>query len=269
MGARPVLATVALGVGPLATEAWILACYRGMTALAALHGARIAGGDIVARPSCRSRITVVGEVSRTRLKRRDGGKAGRRAGGDGPARRAAARAWSYAAGRVSGIDDAIRAARARRRSNAPSRGWRKAAGSRASTNVRALMDASDGLATDAARLARASGCGATLADVPVHPAARWPSRRRSGDEARRVRSRRRRRFRAARGRRARAPFPYLAARFAARFGRPLLPSGGWMRDPGLRYDAGDGAARPRRRRLRSPRAGGTQRGAMTSTRSSR
>ncbi len=38
--------------------------------------------------------------------------------------------------------------------------------------VAAMMDLSDGLSTDVARLARASGCGATIEDVPVNPSAR-------------------------------------------------------------------------------------------------
>ena len=42
----------------------------------------------------------------------------------------------------------------------------------ASRNVRAMMDLSDGLATDVRRLAAASGCGAELENVPVAQAAR-------------------------------------------------------------------------------------------------
>jgi len=34
MGAKPVLATIAFGVGPDTGEAWILECYRGIAALA-------------------------------------------------------------------------------------------------------------------------------------------------------------------------------------------------------------------------------------------
>ncbi|HTV75124.1 MAG TPA: AIR synthase related protein, partial [Candidatus Acidoferrales bacterium] len=44
MGARPVLATVALGVPPEAHEEQLLDLYRGMQALASGHGVRIVGG---------------------------------------------------------------------------------------------------------------------------------------------------------------------------------------------------------------------------------
>ena len=66
MGARPVLATVALGVALPIDEAWVLECYRGMTALAAAHGARIVGGDIVRAPALTLALTVVGEVAPSR-----------------------------------------------------------------------------------------------------------------------------------------------------------------------------------------------------------
>ncbi len=47
--------------------------------------------------------------------------------------------------------------------------------------VRAMMDLSDGLLIDAARLAAASGCGATITDVPVTPA--WRAAHGASDEA--------------------------------------------------------------------------------------
>ncbi|MGB8909558.1 MAG: AIR synthase-related protein, partial [Candidatus Cybelea sp.] len=89
----------------------------------------------------------------------------------------------------------------------------------ASRNVRAMMDLSDGLATDVRRLAAASGCGAELNNVPVAQSARALCSARREDPQR---------FALCGGEdfellvaiRARA-FPHLAARYAAHFGREL------------------------------------------------
>ena len=76
MGARPVLATVALGVPPGTDEAWLVAAYRGLVALANAHGTAIVGGDVVRATALTLALTVVGEVSPSRLKRRDAGLPG-------------------------------------------------------------------------------------------------------------------------------------------------------------------------------------------------
>jgi thiamine-monophosphate kinase len=93
----------------------------------------------------------------------------------------------------------------------------------ASRNVHAMMDLSDGLSTDLPRLARASGTGATIEDVPVAPAARAVAARigadadawaRDGGED----------FELLVAVASRA-FTHLAGRFQTRFGRPLLRVG--------------------------------------------
>ena len=72
MGAKPVLATIAFGVGPGTGEAWILECYRGLAALAERAKCAIAGGDIVRAPGITIAIAVVGEVRPSNLKTRSG-----------------------------------------------------------------------------------------------------------------------------------------------------------------------------------------------------
>ena len=93
----------------------------------------------------------------------------------------------------------------------------------ASRNVHAMMDLSDGLATDVHRLAVASACGAELDDIPVAESASAIARARGEDPER---------FALAAGEdfellAAIAPraFRHLAKRFAARFGRDLYRVG--------------------------------------------
>jgi len=62
MGARPRLATVSLALTGAEPVAGLLDLYRGLGALAALHGVVVAGGDIVASPERLGlHLTVVGE----------------------------------------------------------------------------------------------------------------------------------------------------------------------------------------------------------------
>ena len=236
MGARPVLATVALGVAPYAGEAWILDCYRGMSALAARHGARIVGGDIVASPVLSLALTVVGEVARPRLKRRDGGRPGDVVAVTGPlgASRAGLELLRRSpAGVEPGARAAARLAFERPEPRVPQGRWLAA-----SAHVHAMMDSSDGLSTDLARLARAAGCGATVDAVPVHPAAAAVARAAGADPA----------AYALDGGEdfelilAVAPraFAHLSAAYRARFGSPLLAVGRLERQPGLRLRGAGG-----------------------------
>ncbi len=180
MGARPVLATIALGITPETDEAWVIACYRAMDALVARFGARIVGGDIVRAPALVLAITVVGEVSRTRCKPRSGGRAGDVIAVTGPlgASRAGLEllnhAWPIAA---------EAGARATQAFAMPIPRIAEGRFFAASANVRAMMDCSDGLSSDLARLARASGCGAVIEDVPIDFAAESVARA-AGGEAR-------------------------------------------------------------------------------------
>jgi thiamine-monophosphate kinase len=238
MGARPVLATVALGVGPATSEAWILECYRAMNALAAAHGTQIVGGDITRAPCLMLSITVVGEVSRTRLKRRDGGRAGDLIAVTGPL--GASRAGLESLRRDLALDDEVRA-EALRAFNLPQPRIREGRWLGASANVHAMLDCSDGLALDVARLARASGCGATLLEVPVAAAATAVAHEAGGD-ARAYALEGGEDFELIVAVVPRA-FSHLAERFEARFGRPLRPVGRLDVESGLRMQEGDQPAR--------------------------
>jgi thiamine-monophosphate kinase len=233
MGARPVLATVALGVPIGASEDWILACYRGMTDLAAAFDTTIVGGDIVRAPALMLSLTVIGEVSRPRLKRRDGGRPGDVLAVTGPlgASRAGLELVRSHPGAVTGIDETLTAA-ALAAFETPRPLVREGRFLAASAHVHAMMDSSDGLSTDLGRLAAASGCGATLVDVPVHASASAVATVVGADP----------REYALRGGEdfalivAVAPraFDHLAGRYKAAFGTPLIRIGTLDAEPGLR-----------------------------------
>jgi thiamine-monophosphate kinase len=233
MAARPVLATIALGVARETSRTWILDCYRGMHALAARHGVRIAGGDIVASPATTLGLTIVGEVSRGRLRRRSGGRPGDVTGPLG-----ASRAGLELRRSAVQVAEPLRQA-ALDAFERPEPRLREGRWLGGSAHVHALMDCSDGLSTDVARLAQASGCGATLDAVPIHPAAVAVAAAAGadpldyaldgGEDFELI---------AAVAPRA---FAYLARRFRAHTGRSLLAAGRLEAEPGLRLVA---AGRP-------------------------
>jgi len=230
MGARPVLATVALGLAPETDDAVVLAVYEAMAALAARHGVRIAGGDIVRAPVLTLAITVVGEVAPARLARRDGGRPHDIVAVTGTL--GASRAGLELLERPELAVDAPTAAVARAAFGYPEPRVAEGRWLAASTHVRAMMDVSDGLGPDLVRLARASGCGAELADVPLAPCARIVGAAAGADPER---------YALAGGEDfellvAIAPraFAHLAYRYEQRFGRPLRPVGTLVVEPGVR-----------------------------------
>ncbi|MGA2394890.1 MAG: thiamine-phosphate kinase [Candidatus Lustribacter sp.] len=234
MGAKPVLATIAFGISPGLEEEWILECYRGIAALAERTGCAIAGGDIVRAPAITISITVVGEVRPSNLKTRSGMLPGDTIAVTGPL--GASRAGLALAVERSEepADAAGRAVLAAFRTPEP----RLAEGRwlAASRNVRAMMDTSDGLSTDLARLARASNAGATIETIPVSADARAVAQRIGADPEEwaldggedfelliAVATR---------------AFSHLAGRFHARFGRPLLRVGVATAAGGVRFADG-------------------------------
>ena len=229
MGARPVLATIALGVAPATSTQWILECYRGLRAAADAHGTAIAGGDIVRAPALLLSLTVVGEVARPRLRTRSGARPGDVLAVTGAlgASRAGLELMRRRLEVEPELADAARAAFALPQARVPEGRWLAA-----SAHVHAMMDCSDGLSTDVARLARASACGALLERVPIHPAADAVARAAGADPL----------SYALDGGEdfeliiAVAPraFRHLAARFEQRFARPLLAVGRLESEPGLR-----------------------------------
>lgn len=171
MGARPILATVALGVPRGAREAWILDCYRGMAQLAKRSHVAIAGGDIVRAPALFVSITVVGEVRPSNRKTRAGVRPGdvlAVTGELGASRAGVELLLEHPdLARDAAFAPAIAAYR---RPHA-----RSAEGLRfgASANVHAMMDISDGLSTDLRRMCAASRVGAILdaSRLPIAPVA--------------------------------------------------------------------------------------------------
>ncbi len=237
MGARPILATVALGVAPGTDEAWILACYRGMADLAARFDAEIVGGDIVRAPAATLALTVVGEVSRSRLKRRSGGRPGDVIAVTGPL--GASRAGLELMRRDLAVPDDVRTS-ARAAFETPQPRVREGRYLAASAHVNAMMDSSDGLSTDLARLARASGCGATIDRVPMDPVAEAVARA-TGDDAESYALHGGEDFELIVAVRPNG-FEHLAARFRSAFGKPLIRVGRLSAETGLRREGAAGAA---------------------------
>jgi thiamine-monophosphate kinase len=234
MGARPVLATVVLGVAEATTQAWILDVYRGMSALAAQHGARIVGGDIVRSPVATLSLTIVGEVSRTRLKRRGGGRAGDVLAVTGPL--GASRAGLELTLRARDVEAPERAA-ALAAFATPVPRVREGRWFGASVNVHAMMDCSDGLSTDVGRLARASGCGAEISAIPVAGAATAVARA-AGEDPRAYALDGGEDFELIVALASRS-FRWLAAAYAKHFGTSLLEIGRLTADPGVRLTGAD------------------------------
>src|SRR5579871_1947547 len=168
MGARPVLATVALGVPRDYGFEALRQLYAGLSECARACGMDIVGGDLSRAPALTIAITAVGEVRPSNVKTRAGGRAGAVVAVTG-ALGAARAGLDSASERVALSGDAERdALRAFRRPEARCAEGRFLA---ASANVQPMMDISDGLSTDLDRLCAASGCGAVIESVPVASAA--------------------------------------------------------------------------------------------------
>ncbi|HET7814776.1 MAG TPA: thiamine-phosphate kinase [Candidatus Baltobacteraceae bacterium] len=234
-GARPVLATVSLGLPKDTPQDDALALYRGIVACAKEYRCAIAGGDCSASPAIAISIALVGEVRASNVKTRAGAKPGDIAAVTGPL--GASRAGLFAAkGDVvlapevqAQAFDAFRVPQAR---VAQGR-WLAA-----SAHVRAMMDISDGLSTDLARMCARSSCGALVEDVPVAASALQAARLQGADPQA---------FALAGGEDfellvAVAPraFAHLASRYRARFGSSLIPIGRFREGSGVAARNADG-----------------------------
>ncbi|MDQ6931441.1 MAG: thiamine-phosphate kinase [Candidatus Eremiobacteraeota bacterium] len=228
MGARPVLATIALGVPPDVGIEPLMELYEGIQSLAKRTKTAIAGGDIVRSEKLALSITIVGEVRPSNLKRRSGARArdvlavtgelgASRAGLDG-----------------SGNPEAI----AKHRTPEPR--LREGRWLAASTSVHAMMDLSDGVAMDLPRMAAASGLGAIVEVLPISPSAREMAQARN-EEARDYALAAGEDFELLVAVAPRA-FAHLADRFQKRFGYALTAIGTMAEGGGVSMRSGEGTA---------------------------
>lgn len=224
MGARPVLATVALGVCSDVSAEQVLEICNGMNALARLTKTAIAGGDIVRSEKLLLSITIVGEVRPSNLKRRDGARAGDvlAVTGELGASRAALDGSSCAQARAKHCTPQPRLDEGR---------WLAA-----SASVHAMMDLSDGVAMDVPRMARASGLAAVVADLPIAASAAEVAASR-GDEARAYALAAGEDFELLVAVAPRA-FSHLARRFHKRFGYALTQIGAFHEGSGVKVRNG-------------------------------
>lgn len=172
-GARPLGFLLGLGLPQGWDEPWLAAFAAGIGADAATFGCPLYGGDTVATPERATvSVSVFGAVPAGQMLRRAGGKAGDAL---------------YVSGTVGDGALGLRARMAEREgrgdpSDAPLVARYLVPEPRTTlagclrAHASAAMDVSDGLLGDAAKLAKASGCGLALrlGDVPLSPrAAEW------------------------------------------------------------------------------------------------
>ena len=155
MGARPAWALLALTL-PRADETWLAEFAAGMAALARAHEVALVGGDTTAGPLCVT-VQALGHVPRSAALLRSGGRAGDALFVSGTAGDAAA-GLAIEQGKLAAAAESAAYLRERFLYPTP----RVALGEGLRRHASACIDVSDGLLGDAAKLARASGCGVEI-----------------------------------------------------------------------------------------------------------
>jgi thiamine-monophosphate kinase len=173
MGAAPGEAYLGLVLPPSLPDASVLALHEGAEALAAATGTTIAGGDLVAGPVLTVAVTVVGWAGVDEpLVGRGGARPGDLVGVTGTLGAAAA-GLAVFEGRAQEAGAATAAGHAAELIGRFLRPSPRLAEGRAlaAAGAHAMLDVSDGLASDARRLAQASGVGLVLdaAALPLGP----------------------------------------------------------------------------------------------------
>ncbi len=157
MGAEAGEAYLALGLPHGVSEQDALALVRGACALAGETGTQIAGGDVVAAPVLSVSVTVVGWAEREQdLLGRDGAREGDLVGVTGRLGAAGASLALLAAPEAERAAAASAGAAVLARARAP-RPRLSEGRALAAAGASAMIDLSDGIATDAAHIGRASG----------------------------------------------------------------------------------------------------------------
>jgi thiamine-monophosphate kinase len=172
MGAQPRYFTAALALPPGIRPSWIQACYQGMMRLARKHEALLIGGDLSRSPAgIQITITAIGTSAQKPILR-SGGRPGDILFVTGVLGRAAAGLALLQRGRTRGNNPAERRALNSHLTPQPrckAGMWLAGCGL-----VRGMMDLSDGISMDLARMCEACGTGAEIfgSRLPVFAAAR-------------------------------------------------------------------------------------------------
>ncbi|MBO2519828.1 MULTISPECIES: thiamine-phosphate kinase [Limnochorda] len=183
MGGRPLFALITLGLRPGLDEAFVEALYDGLLRLARDHGVQVVGGDTVTSPErLFIDVAILGVPGPGQPLLRSGAQPGDRVGVTAPlGASAAGLAWLLAhPGPLRALPppDARAVEACLRAHREPEPRVRAGQLLAASRGVRAMMDVSDGLASEVHHLARESGVGFRLwADqVPIAPEAQVVAR---------------------------------------------------------------------------------------------
>lgn len=185
MGGRPLFALITLGLRPGIDESFVQEIYAGLLAMAHAHGAQVVGGDTVSSPErLFIDVSILGAPGEGGPILRSGARAGDRVGVTAPlGASAAGLAWLLNGSSRAGLDhlppaDAQAVQACLRAHLEPEPRVRAGQLLAASGAVHAMMDVSDGLASEAHHIARESQAGMRLwaEHLPIAPEARTVGR---------------------------------------------------------------------------------------------